>query len=265
MRPHAECVDCHNPHAAQFTALTSLRPRQPVIVPGAMQRTKGVTLAGTEVTSARFYYEVCFRCHAETTVRVAQRIHRQVDQPNIRLQILPTSASAHPIARRSSSTDVPSLLPQYRTGTLISCQDCHNNNNAKSLGGAGPEGPHGSAFEFLLARNYETADFTTESPNAYELCYQCHDRTSILGDESFPLHRVHVVNGRSTCSSCHAPHGVPGSRANHTHLINFDRSIVRPVTGAAGGPVEFTDTGRFSGTCTLTCHGVNHVRFSYSR
>jgi len=49
---------------------------------------------------------------------------------------------------------------------------------------------------------------------------------------------------------------VSGSTAQHSHLINFDISIV-------GGQRFFVDTGRFSGACTLTCHGVRHVNFAY--
>jgi hypothetical protein len=140
----------------------------------------------------------------------------------------------------------------------MNCQDCHNNADARSEGGAGPNGPHGSRFEYLLVERYETADFTAESASNYALCYRCHDRSSILGDESFSLHRVHVVDGRSPCSACHTAHGVSGSASEHSHLINFDLSIV-------GGRRQFVDRGRFSGSCTLVCHGVDHVNFAYER
>ncbi len=143
-----------------------------------------------------------------------------------------------------------------RTRSFLSCQDCHNNPDASSLGGGGPNGPHGSRFAFLLAARYETRDFTIESPQAYALCYRCHDRNSILGNESFSRHREHIVRGRTPCSACHAPHGVPGNSAQHDHLINFDLSIVT-------GRRWYQSTGRFRGTCTLRCHNVEHVNFTY--
>lgn len=259
MPAHVDCVDCHNPHAVRGDPAALVRRfGQRRTVPPAMEQVPGVTLSGTTTDRARQYYEVCFRCHADNAVPTQNRIIRQRDNGgNIRRQILPTAASAHPIAFVGiRGNEVPSLLPEFRARRTIGCQDCHNNPDARQLGGTGPNGPHGSRFDFLLVDRYETADFTVESPQSYALCYRCHDRTSILSDESFPFHRVHIVNGQSPCSACHAPHGVNGSRSQHSHLINFDISIV-------GAERFFADTGRFSGSCTLTCHGVRHVNFNY--
>jgi predicted CXXCH cytochrome family protein len=260
MPQHVECVDCHNPHSVRPSPLSNpllLGAARGPILPGAMHNVPGVSLAGVPIQESRFYYEVCFRCHADNPART-QRIPRQVETfGNIRRQLLPTAASAHPITVPSlPGGETPSLLPQFRTPLTIGCQDCHNNPDARQLGGASANGPHGSRFPFLLAARYETADFTMESPQAYALCYQCHDRTSILADQSFTLHQRHIVTGRTPCSACHAPHGVGGSRTNHDHLINFDLSIV-------GGQRRYEDTGLFRGSCTLTCHGVNHVNFTY--
>ncbi len=260
-RVHVDCVDCHNPHAvrddpigSRFSSLSVGRDR----VPPAMTEVPGVTIAGTPTDRAQLYYEVCFRCHSDNPAPIRNRIVRQRDNwGNIRRELAATAASAHPIARQArNQNEVPSLTPEARRMTFIGCQDCHNNPDARQLGGGGPNGPHGSRYDFLLVDRYETADFTVESSQAYALCYQCHDRNSILGDESFEFHRRHIVDGRSPCSACHAPHGVTGSRAQHSALINFDIRIV-------GGRRFFNDTGRFSGSCTLTCHGVNHVNFTY--
>jgi predicted CXXCH cytochrome family protein len=261
MRPHVECVDCHNPHAARGAPLALARglsaTQGPLVAP-AMELVPGVTLAGAQVERARFEYEVCFRCHADNPAPARNRIVRQRDAAgNVRRETLPTAASAHPITSPSRpDSDSPSLLPEFRASRFVRCQDCHDNPDARALGGGGPNGPHGSRFDFLLVDRYDTSDFTIESTQSFALCYRCHDRNSILNDDSFPLHRLHVVTGRSPCSACHAPHGVSGSRANHDHLINFDLSIVR-------GEQLFVDTGRFAGACTLTCHGVRHVNFVY--
>jgi predicted CXXCH cytochrome family protein len=255
-----ECTDCHNPHAVVSDPLRgpiASRAGTPVI-PLAMREVPGVSTAGLPVPTARFYYEVCYRCHADRPVRSRNRIARDVDTGgNVRRQFLPTVASAHPVVFPArQDTDVPSLRPEQRNRQFISCQDCHNNPDAREQGGAGPNGPHTSRYDYLLAHQYETRDFTVESPQAYALCYECHDRNSILGDESFSFHSEHVLRGRSPCSACHSAHGVPGSRSEHDHLINFDLSIVQ-------GRRFYQDTGRFRGTCTLQCHGVNHVNFTY--
>lgn len=267
-RPHnrlrisrtVECTDCHNPHAVVGgvrAALVRSAAGGPLLPP-AMKDVPGISLAGLPVQRARFYYEVCFRCHADRSVIVTDRVPRQQDSAgNVRRQFLPTAASAHPVAfpaRRAG--DVPSLLPEWQTRRFVSCQDCHNNPDAVSAGGMLPNGPHSSRFDHLLVARYETRDYTIESPQAYALCYQCHDRNSILSGESFPLHRNHVLRGRTPCSACHTAHGVSGSSSQHSHLINFDISIV-------GGQRFYVDTGQFSGSCTLTCHGVQHVNFTY--
>lgn len=264
MKAHVQCVDCHNPHAAQRDVLSQAAQfpgkDNPAYMP-TMEFVPGVSLAGVPIADARFYYEVCFRCHGDNPVPIRGRIPRQVDNTgNIRRQLAPSAASAHPITVISAgrNSDAPSLIPQMRGAVTIGCQDCHNNPDARQLGGGGPNGPHGSRYPFLLVDEYETADYTSESPQAYALCYQCHDRNSILADESFSLHQIHVVRGRSPCSACHAPHGVSGSPSRHSNLINFDVSIV-------GGQRLYEDTGTLSGSCTLVCHGVDHVRFGYSR
>ena len=254
------CSDCHNPHAVASNLPEGLTPTGTgVFVPPAMWEVPGVSIAGLPVATSVFYYEVCFKCHGLLPVPVRNRIIRQQDAlGNVLRQFLPTTASAHPVAFPArQSAEVPSLTPNMRGRRLIGCQDCHNNPDATGVGGMGPAGPHGSRFDYLLVRRYETRDFTIESPQSYALCYECHDRTSILNNESFPWHREHVVRGRSPCSACHTAHGVNGSTTRHSHLINFDISIV-------GGQRLFIDTGRLSGSCTLRCHGVEHVNFTYA-
>ncbi|MFN0135891.1 MAG: hypothetical protein ACKVS9_07205 [Phycisphaerae bacterium] len=96
----------------------------------------------------------------------------------------------------------------------------------RQLGGSRASDPHGSRLLFLLVDHYRTADFTVESASSDALPYRCHDRGSILADDSFPLHRVHVARGNTPCSACHAPHGVNGSATQHSDMINFDLAIV---------------------------------------
>lgn len=260
---HVDCVDCHNPHAVLPNPLgfsqTHARNAGPFNM-ATLAHVPGVSLAGAARQRAQLYFEVCFRCHGDNPVPMPRRIARQRDDGgNIRRLFQPTAASAHPVAQPARrSPDTPSLTPAARAQVYVNCQDCHNNPDARELGGSGPNGPHGSRFPFILADRYESADFTGESSHAYALCYRCHDRGSILGDQSFPFHRLHVERSRTPCSACHTPHGVNGDSTRHSHLINFDLAIV-------GGERLFQDRGRFAGSCTLTCHGVRHVNFTYGQ
>ena len=40
-------------------------------------------------------------------------------------------------------------------GVRILCTDCHNSDDNREFGGAGPNGPHGSKFTHILERRYE--------------------------------------------------------------------------------------------------------------
>jgi hypothetical protein len=115
-----------------------------------------------------------------------------------------------------------------------------------------------------LERNYTTRDDTPESAYDYALCYKCHRRASILDDESFPEHSRHIRDEDTPCSVCHDAHGISmtvATGSDHTHLINFDTTVVRPLTQFGG--LRFRDLGRFAGSCTLTCHGRDHVNEEY--
>jgi predicted CXXCH cytochrome family protein len=257
--PHAECADCHNPHAA------APQIEQDYVEIGATMRgVPGVTAGGGYVQEARYEYEVCYRCHGDAPVPISSRIGRQADQPNMRLKFTSTNPSFHPIVTASPSTDVVSLDPSIAPGSLIRCTDCHNNDSGRRAGAYGPDGPHGSVNDFLLIRNYTTYDDTPESDYDYALCYACHRRVSILADESFPEHSRHVRDQDVPCSACHDPHGISpisGGSSDHTHLINFDVTIVRPLPTT--GRLAFEDLGYRAGRCTLSCHDQLHDRRSY--
>ena len=251
---HVECQDCHNPHAANATTGT---------LSGTLTGVRGINAAGTEVNPVTREYEICYRCHADSPNMPAPRTTRQLAQTNVRLEFNTANPSYHPVAGPGKNPNVPSLAGApagLTTSSTIACSDCHNNNSGPKAGGVGPNGPHGSAFAPLLVRQYLTADPNTESATAYALCYNCHSRTSILGNQSFRDHNKHVVGERTACNICHDPHGISvtqGNTTNNSKLINFDRNVVQPVSGVTNTP-RFESTGTFSGRCYLSCHGKNH-------
>ncbi len=251
---HVECADCHNPHAARSGTSA---------VTGPLLNVRGIDINGTELAAVGATHQLCFRCHGDSPNKPPAPTPRQITQTNTRLEFTLTNPSFHPVAGPGRNPDVPSLIAPLTTASTIECTSCHNSNAAPSVGGSGPEGPHGSSYEPILARRYITLDGTAESASNYALCYSCHDRNSILGNESFPLHRKHIVNERAPCNVCHDPHGISdtqGNSNNNTHLINFDTSV---VSTNMMGQLQFTDNGRFAGSCSLRCHGRNHMNFSY--
>lgn len=247
---HVECSDCHNPHAANSSAGTV------PAISGALAGVTGVNASGAVITPATKEYELCFRCHADSVARGPARVPRRVSETNTRLEFASSAASFHPVVTTGRNPNVPSLMAPWTISSLMYCTDCHNNDQGSGAGGAGPNGPHGSAYVPILERRLELTDNQAESAAVYALCYKCHSRSSILGDQSFSLHQKHIVGVRAACTTCHDPHGVTGA----THLINFNSTYVTP---SSNGRLEFVDTGTFRGNCSLRCHGEDHRATSY--
>jgi len=96
------------------------------------------------------------------------------------------------------------------------------------------------------------------------MCYRCHERSSILSDQSFVGHQRHIVNDRTPCSVCHDAHGISsaqGNATNNSKLINFDISVVQP--DPVSGRMEYRSLGPRMGECFLSCHGVAHSPLAY--
>lgn len=255
---HASCADCHEPHT-----MGTGGARAP-LVPANFGILRGMGASGTEVSQAKNEYEVCFRCHGDDNT-LKSTVSRRIEQNNTRLEFSPGAVSFHPVEAPGRNPNVPSLKSGWTVSSLVYCSDCHNSDTGRRAGSSGPDGTHGSNRSPLLVARYETADFTGESAAAYALCYTCHDRSSILSDQSsFKYHRKHIVEKRTPCAACHDAHGISSSQGTargNSNLINFATGIVFP--DAKTGRVEFQDKGTFTGTCTLRCHNANHSGLSY--
>jgi len=281
---HATCVDCHNPHASEkvltFTPAPNIRLSQTNVA--GISASDGISVLSPAVNQ----YENCLRCHGSSTGKVVNPIYGYLptravsagDPLNLVLQFALTSSSSHPVTHvRSSGLPQPSLLPAMMNldgvtqgramGNQILCTDCHNSDDNREFGGAGPAGPHGSRFTHILERRYEisqapgpgqtvtnlfpTPDLSAAGP--YSLCGKCHSLSQIMANTSFTLHSSHINDGFS-CSTCHTAHGmgaVSGTISGQ-RLVNFDANVVGPV-GAT--PITYN---RATNSCTLTCHGYVH-------
>jgi len=256
MPRHVTCADCHNPHAA--TSRTAIPP----LVPGTMTGVGGVAAGGVPVQEATFEFQVCSKCHGFrepatpgiTRVEATRIVSTKID---------PSNQSFHPITAPGRNTSIAGLVPGYSATSIISCTDCHNNNDWQTPTGIAPRGSHASRFAPILQRFYETTDNTPESIANYDMCYKCHDRNTLLRERAgtFP-HKLHVVDKQSPCAACHDAHG---SRQN-AHLINFmtlDINGKTVVTATSTGQIQYTSTGPGQGSCYLVCHGKVHNPLSY--
>lgn len=262
---HVECVDCHEPHTVNS------RTANAPFVSGRLDNVTGVDITGSGIRTAAYEYQICFKCHADSTPSLAFSpgfpLLRAFNTTNLRTKFNATNPSFHPVEAVGKNMTVPSIPSQYMltmtASSVIYCTDCHDSDESISIGGTGPKGPHGSVYPPILRERYETTDNTMESFQTYALCYRCHNRDSILANQSFKRHQQHIVNDRTPCSICHDPHGIPLDTAtgNHTHLINFDTRSVLPYPGQAYP--KYTDTGGGTGSCLLVCHSHQHFNSSY--
>lgn len=241
---HVECADCHKPHVSTYEA------------PFAGIVGKKVGNFATTITKE---YELCYLCHADSA-------NLPVKSTNKRIEFSVNNPSFHPIEGEGKNQAVISLIRPYREKknsagdiSILKCADCHASDDSKS-----PRGPHGSKYQGILTDNYFTGDNITESAFAYGICYKCHRRSSILGNESFPQHSRHITGernfkgGGTSCYTCHTSHGSVENR----YLIRFNRDY---VTESSTGKLKFVEKGTyaFHGECWLTCHGVDHNPKSY--
>lgn len=291
---HAECVDCHNSHAAGGGGGLAAPAVQPALfgmvgVSGA----DGFTL----LQPAANQYEVCFKCHGNSSNKpqspsfsdYGRTAYREnyinvADPYNVRLSFQ-SQVARHNVLQPARSGVSPSLRAtmldvngnssgrSLAAGTYLYCTDCHNSDAARAVGGNGANGPHGSAFNHLLERPYELepipatpggptvgVSYSSGVGGPYALCDKCHDVQNqiINNDAVFREHQRHIVAGRASCATCHAPHGIQGAtNITNGHLINFDAQVVGLN---ASGVLRIDTTAR---TCSLLCHGHDHSNQRY--
>ncbi len=259
LQGHVECVDCHNPHAANdMTA-------DPPDASGSLAGVSGRNVSGVVVDPLTNQFELCFKCHSDSG-NTPSTVERWIDQNDTMLEFNTINPSYHPVTAMGRNSDIPSIPssyePQLNVNSIISCVDCHDSDESSALGNSGPKGPHGSIYTPILRLQYGvsyTAAYQPESESVYALCYRCHDRARLLNDDggfSSFLHGKHVVEQSAPCYICHDPHGVqPDGNGNHTHLINFATNM---VSAFGGNPPMFIDGGSRTGSCILVCHGIPH-------
>jgi predicted CXXCH cytochrome family protein len=232
----ARCVDCHSVHGVELTP------------PGNV----GLVFSGLKKKSTHRAFtdeaDLCLSCHSLET--------SSTEDPNDLGRLFdPQNPSYHPVLAPGRAVEVPSLINTLTVESIINCTDCHTSDDP-----GGPRGPHGSQFGALLGARQILDDGNDESADTYALCYACHSRGIVLNADAFPYHRQHVVDERTSCSTCHNPHGAANARA----LIRFnDAASNSRVNPSSSGILLYESTAPGSGACYLSCHGKDHDPLGY--
>jgi len=227
------CGDCHNPHAASEKSISP-------VLDGSLAFVQGVDAFGFPKDAVDHEYEVCYKCHGQNqNVNSGNDVARLFAMGN---------RSYHPVENVGLSPRVPSLKPGWSEQSLITCSDCHGNDDPY-----GPQGPHGSSIPHILKASY--SDFPYGPVDEQELCFTCHDQRKIIGNDGFKFHNLHITNAGYSCSACHNPHGsvdAPG-------LLDLSKSYIKDIDGVKA--IDGLEPGH--GTCTLQCHAARHIRDVY--
>ncbi len=195
---HAECEDCHNPHAVSPGVSPTLPdPTNNLAAPvnkgvwGVQPTWPGLwsqVTSYTEVPDVQYQYQLCFKCHSyyafgalppnDPYGQIAGGVN--TDQA---LEFNPNNASFHPVVTpgKNSFTMTVSAVPYNYSSSLINgmtpnsimtCSECHSDNVP------GPKGLHGSDTWPILSSPYGAS--TGVSGTEDHLCFNCH-RASVYG------------------------------------------------------------------------------------
>lgn len=300
---HAECTDCHNPHAA--TAASPLAGTSRIqVTNGVAGSVPGFTFVPQTNTGPVKEYELCFKCHSSWTSRPA-------GQTDLAMVFNPANESFHPVEAAGKGTSAQltqslaggSGLPHLTTASVISCADCHNNDAiprtvslVSGYTGALPTGPHGSnaaAGNVALSNSVLRAPYRAAlkprvgayDANEFALCFICHSpapfatsSNNTRTDTAFRYHGFHLVtlagkgSGLGDINTPGAGQGNAICRECHynthgTRAAPFtnNRTYARGVNFAPNiqGPNGTGQPSWSPGSCNLRCHGMNHTPENY--
>jgi len=252
---HAECADCHDPHAARPGVHAPPGNGVSPVLAGAwgVEPTygAGTTPTGFVVQSpATAEYQVCLKCHASYAVGA----------PTDRAQALsPNRTSYHPVLAAGANAAMPdALLSPWTSASTMHCTDCHGADGTS--GTDVPRGPHASAHAHILKKPYGAAG---SAQDAGDVCFDCHDLYTYTGqgmDQGYSsnftrnnnsLHTSRLQHRLYGCRVCHAVHG-----ADNEHLIALYDAATNP-DGELTSYTERTPGNYMKSSCgtrTAGCH-----------
>jgi predicted CXXCH cytochrome family protein len=233
-----DCGACHDPHASSIPRL----------------------LKGETTT-------LCLKCHDDIETKYKRSLQKH--EPLYSGSQCANCHSAH-------FADYQALLLIEGSELCLNCHGDKNNESTSALrnireeiedklvihppiedeGCSGCHDPHGSGHDALLNGPYPGTVYAPYDEDAYDLCFQCHDKELLTSRDSesatdfrngsLNLHNLHVAIERKgrTCKACHMSHGSDGEKLINPEGIPF---------GSWKIPVRFEMTEN-GGSCIPGCH-----------
>jgi len=240
---HAECEDCHNPHAVSPGVSPAPNPAVPNSTNNlAAPVNKGVwgvqptwpaawsvATTFTVVDDVQYQHQLCFKCHSYYAFGLTppadpyNHIAGGYNTDQVK-EFNPANVSYHPVVEvgknpfnNANSGDYSSSLINGMTPTSVfTCSECHSDSNPWQ---AGLKGPHGADYWPIIWGPYDRT--TGMAATSSHLCFKCHDynvyagsdwTTTInktgfrgtVGGAAKNLHARHVNMRDMPCLACHA-------------------------------------------------------------
>lgn len=203
---HAECADCHNPHAVSAGVSPSIPAVTNNLTSNVLKGVWGVQPTwpgnwGTVTTynvvdDTQYQYELCLKCHSYYAFGLSPPVDPYGKIPSTSKLLTdqaqefnPNNASYHPVVGVGKNTFTmvvggtprdysASLINGMTPTTVFGCVECHSNADPA---GTGPKGPHGSDVWPILWGPYDGTtgmsggwgSWGTSTSN--HLCFRCHD------------------------------------------------------------------------------------------
>ncbi|HET7902504.1 MAG TPA: cytochrome c3 family protein [Candidatus Nanopelagicales bacterium] len=246
-----------------------------------------------------FEFQLCLKCHSGyTTLLTKDPLHPSRDMLDAGAEFNPANFSFHPVEAAGRNTTPAMALSlsgpsAYKLWSLtpastVRCTNCHASPLQVGQGAAqgADAAVHASPNRGILAATYEDRVLTDANDGFIEsnfaLCFLCHTDTPFTGSSlsatNFNLHNKHVAGisgngnggrdidvagagqGNALCAECHfRPHSTATTTNQWSHLVAFSPNV-QPINGV----ISWRSTGVGSGSCTLRCHGQDHVDETYS-
>lgn len=270
---HAECADCHSPHAARKGSLAAAPAlSQALVGVSGVQATFGtaawVEPAYAPKAAVDQEYEVCLKCHSSYSYGTSpptspSRVREQWPagtpvpaQTPVPRDFNPNNAATHAVlgpSIRSATGGTGAFVGTDRNGvpwswqSRLLCSDCHGSNAST----AAPQGPHGSGEPFIAKAGWDTP-FRTDPLRGVvlgvraDLCLKCHDpnlyankNNTVDSRSGFRsgtdnLHGEHAE--RVACANCHS--AVPHGWKRRALIVTVDD----PYPYSKGARIRFTQT-----------------------
>lgn len=244
---HAECTDCHNPHAARnngtpgestHTAGGSSSNR----LSGALLNVTGIVVSAWQAAGAPFSsalaslealtsnttnyeWQVCFKCHSSYTtlptyspvgdaatyqqaIKITSLDISQVQEyRDVGQAFNPNNPSYHSVVATGKSSAPAGSFVAPWTAT--STMYC-SDCHSSSDGAFAAAGPHGSDYQHVLERKQSLQENTANAGRgtaATELCFKCHSYAVYVTTSS--TSNTQFRNGTDNLHSVHAVDKVP--------------------------------------------------------